>query len=62
MNANESHKTRWSLTAFVLLAALIFSVFAYRSFGSALILMSVVVLIVIVVHAVMRLAARRKSA
>ncbi len=54
MDTNASHKTRWSVTTFVLLAALIFSVFAFRQFTSALILMGVVVVIVIVAHAAMR--------
>jgi hypothetical protein len=62
IGVNESHKTRWSVTTFLVLAALVFSVLAFRKFTSALIFMGVVLLVVIVVNAAMRLAGRRKSA
>ena len=59
INAKQSRKTRWSATAFVLVAALLFSVIAFRHVTSALILVAVVLAIVIAVHAALRVARRR---
>ena len=59
IDAKQSRTTRWSATAFVLVAALLFSVIAFRHITSALILVAVVLAIVIAVHAALRVARRR---
>jgi hypothetical protein len=61
MNAQESHKARWSVTTFVVLVALLFSVIAFRHLESALILMVVVLAIVFGAHVMLRQTARRKG-
>jgi hypothetical protein len=58
---HQSGKTRWSLTAFLVLAALLVSILGFRTVTSALIFMGVVVVILMVFHGAKRQAARRKA-
>jgi hypothetical protein len=61
VKVTESRRARWSLTAFVMLAALIFSILGFRKVTSAVIFIGLVVVIVMVGHAARRLAGRRNA-